>query len=190
MKRLGFVCIFTSCVAAAALIGTPQIDAQATSGKAKRAVRARTAAAKMLPELKPFIGTWKLVSSMETLADGTVRPYGFGPNAVGYLMYDATAHMCAQVVNPDRPRWRNPEKPTPEEVKTAFDGFGGYCGTYSVDEKASTATHLPEVPFDPNIVGQPKPRTYRFDGDRLIYSGSESGEQGETRWEMVWERVR
>lgn len=142
--------------------------------------------------LKPFVGTWRLVSSKETLRGGTVRPYGFGPHAMGYLMYDATGHMCAQVVNPDRPKWKDPDHPTPQEIKTAFDGFGGYCGTYTVDEKAATAAHLPEVPFDPNLVGQAKPRSYRFEGaDRLIYSGTEqSGDDGETHWAMIWERVK
>jgi hypothetical protein len=82
-------------------------------------------------------------------------------------------------------------KPTPEEIKTAFDGFGGYCGTYTVDEKSTTVEHLPEVPFDPNLVRQPKPRSYRFDPDgHLVYSGTEKGDEGETHWEMIWERVK
>lgn len=164
------------------------INTPAQVSKARRAPQTKSAAE---PVLKPFIGTWKLISSTETLTDGTVRPYGFGPHAAGYLMYDATGHMCAQVVNPDRPKWQNPEKPTSEETKTAFDGFGGYCGTYTVDEKSGTAAHVPEISFDPNLPGQRKPRSYRFDGaDRLIYSGNEKSADGESHWEMVWERVK
>jgi hypothetical protein len=140
---------------------------------------------------KPFVGTWKLVSSTEVLPDGTERPYGFGVHPRGYLMYDATGHMCAQVVNDDRPRWVDPDHPTADEVKTAFDGFGGYCGTYTIDEKAQTLAHLPEVPFDPNIVGQAKPRNYKFENGKLIYTGTEPFEGGgETHWTMVWEKVK
>ncbi len=139
---------------------------------------------------KPFVGTWKLVSSTEVLPDGTKRPYGFGQHPQGYLIYDASGHMCAQVVNSDRPKWKDPDHPSPEEIKTAFDGFGGYCGTYSVDEKKSTLTHLPEVPFDPNLVGSPKPRSYKFDNGQLVYTGTEPFEEGgETHWTMIWERV-
>ncbi|HEX8926868.1 MAG TPA: lipocalin-like domain-containing protein [Terriglobales bacterium] len=141
------------------------------------------------PEFKPFIGTWKLVSSIERHPDGTEKPYGFGPHAAGYLMYDATGHVCAQVANLDRPKWADPDNPKPGEVKTAFDGFGGYCGTYKVDPAAGTAAHVPEVGFDPNEVGQPKPRKYRFEQGRLIYSGTEKRPDGEVVWTMTWERV-
>lgn len=152
---------------------------------------AQTGAKKKKDEsaLKPFVGTWRLVSSIETLPDGKQRPYGFGPHAMGYLMYDAAGHMCAQVVNPDRPKWKDPEHPTGEELKTAFDGFGGYCGTYKVNDVDGTMAHIPEVPFDPNAVGRPSPRSYRFEDGRLIYSGTERADGNETQWEMVWERV-
>jgi hypothetical protein len=143
------------------------------------------------PASRQFVGTWRLVSSIEILPDGTQRPYGFGPHAQGYLMYDATGHVCAQVIDPDRPKWVDPDHPTPQEFKTAFDGFGGYCGTFTVDEKSHTAAHIPEVSLDPNLVGQSKPRTYRFEGDKLIYSGTEKLEpSGESHWTMTWEKAK
>jgi hypothetical protein len=157
---------------------------------AQTATRKTVKAAAEKDPRSQFVGTWKLVSSTEVLPDGTRRAYGFGSHPQGYLVYDATGHMCAQVVNSDRPKWKDPEHPTPEEIKTAFDGFGGYCGTYTIDEKNSTLVHMPEVPFDPNLVGSPKPRTYRFENGQLIYTGSEPFEQGgETHWTMIWEKV-
>lgn len=105
-------------------------------------------------------------------------------------MYDASGHVCAQVANSDRPGWAKPDQPTPDEIKTAYDGFGGYCGTYSIDEKNSTVVHLPEVSFDPNLTGSPKPRNFRFENGQLIYQGTEPLEGGgETHWTMVWEKV-
>jgi hypothetical protein len=139
---------------------------------------------------KPFVGTWKLISSEETLSDGTVRPYGFGPHPAGMLMYDAKGNMCAQVVNTDRPKWKDPDKPTADEIKTAFDGFGGYCGTYTVDESNSTMAHHPEIAVDPNLISQAKPRNYRFDGGHLIYSGTDTSPSGDSKWVMIWEKVK
>jgi hypothetical protein len=143
------------------------------------------------PALRPFVGTWRLVSSVETLPDGTSRPYGFGPHAAGYLMYDASGHVCAQVVDPDRPKWKDSDHPTPEELKAAFAGFGGYCGRFTVDAVAHTAAHIPEISFDPTLAGEPKPRSYRFEEGRLIYSGAEKIDTGgESHWTMTWERVK
>jgi hypothetical protein len=143
------------------------------------------------PALRPFVGTWRLVSSVEVLPDGTSRPYGFGLHAQGYLMYDAGGHVCAQVVDADRSKWVDPEHPTPMELKSAFDGFGGYCGRFTVDATTHTVAHIPEVSFDPTLVGQAKPRSYRFERGRLIYSGTEKLETGgESRWTMTWEKIR
>lgn len=173
---------------AGALASTSPQAAKPAHSKTKTS-KATTQASDVNLARRMFVGTWRLVSSVETLGDGTTRPYGFGPHATGYLMYDATGHVCAQVVNPDRPKWRNPEHPTGDEVLTAFEGFGGYCGTYTIDTAKGTVAHFPEVPFDPNIVGKPSPRNFRFDGGRLIYTGTEKNDQGETKWEMVWEKL-
>jgi hypothetical protein len=138
-----------------------------------------------------FAGTWRLVSSVEVLPDGSSRPYGFGPHAQGILMYDGSGHGCAQVVDPDRAKWADEEHPTGPELLNAFIGFGGYCGKYTVDEASHTVAHIPEVSFDPNLVAQPKPRSYRMENDKLIYSGSEKLEpKGESHWTMTWQRVK
>ncbi len=142
------------------------------------------------PGFEPFVGTWRLLSSTEKLPDGSVKPYGFGPHAAGYLMYDANGYMCAQVINPDRPKWAAPENPTAAELKTAFDGFAGYCGRYTVDAKAGTVTHIPEITFDPNLAGQPKLRKYRFADGRLLYSGADKTPEGAIVWTMTWEKVQ
>jgi hypothetical protein len=177
--RMTAACVLLLCGALAAQTAVPHHHARASKGT-------RSAH----PEFKPFIGTWKLVSSIERHPDGSEKPYGFGPHAAGYLMYDAGGRVCAQVANLDRPHWADPENPKPEEVKTAFDGFGGYCGRYEVDPATSTAKHIPEVSLDPNQVGQPKPRKYRFEQGRLIYSGAEKRPDGEVVWTMTWEKVQ
>src|SRR5437868_15031676 len=63
-----------------------------------------------------IVGTWKLVSTEQTMKDGTTRPYPrYGPHARGFLMYQRDGYMCADLVNPDRPKWANPVHSTLEE---------------------------------------------------------------------------
>ena len=121
------------------------------------------------PTVAQLVGTWRVVSVEVTTKDGTVKPDDrFGPHARGYIMYEPDGHMCAEVMNPDRPAWKNPDKPTEEEKITAFDGFIAYCGTYKLDAEHSTVTHYPEVAWNPPYVGSTQPRPFRIEGKRLI----------------------
>jgi hypothetical protein len=41
------------------------------------------------------------------------------------------------------------------------------------------------------LVGQAKLRNYKFENEKLIYSGTEKLESiGESHWTMVWEKVK
>src|SRR5215472_7951059 len=76
-----------------------------------------------------IVGTWKLVSTEETMKDGTTRPFlSFGPHSKGFLMYQGEGYMCADLVNPDRPKWADPLHTTLEEKTAAADGTFAYCG--------------------------------------------------------------
>src|SRR3979409_2517736 len=76
---------------------------------------------------RKIVGTWKLVLEEHTLKDGRNAQY-YGPNGKGFLMYSTDGHMCALLMDPDRPKWKNPEKPPQEEKASAFDGSYAYCG--------------------------------------------------------------
>ena len=41
----------------------------------------------------------------------------------GYLTYGLYGRMCAQLMNPDRPAWKEAGHPTDAEKIPAFDGF-------------------------------------------------------------------
>ena len=63
-----------------------------------------------------IVGTWKLVSTEETMNHGTTRPFpGFGPRAQGFLMYQADGYMCALLINPDRQKRTDAAGATVEE---------------------------------------------------------------------------
>jgi len=64
----------------------------------------------------------------------------------GFIMYSRDGYMCADLVNPDRPKWVDPqEHPTTEEKFATAGGTFAYCGRYEIDVKNNRLVHLPEV---------------------------------------------
>jgi len=138
-----------------------------------------------------IVGTWKLAFTEETMKDGTTRPIpSFGAHGKGFLMYQPDGYMCADLVNPDRPKWADPVHITPEEKVAAADGTFAYCGGYEIDVKQKRIVHLPEVATDPGYVGSRQIRPYRFEGSRLILSDVEKDDPSVARWKIVWEKAR
>jgi Lipocalin-like domain len=138
-----------------------------------------------------LVGTWKLVSTEETLKDGSTRPFPqFGYHGKGFLMYQADGYMCAILVNPDRPKWVNPVQTTLEEQVAAGDRTFAYCGCYQIDVERNQIIHLPEVATDPNYMGSRQIRPYQFEGERLIFSDVEKDDPAVSHWKITWEKVR
>lgn len=142
-------------------------------------------------ERQKFLGSWKLVSTEEKLKDGSSRPYKeMGPNGQGYLMYTPDGHMCAVMTNPDRPKWSNP--PTDAQKLAAIDGLASYCGTFEINEAHHVMWHFPELAWAPGFAGTKQPRPYRFEGNRLIFSGKQpqNEDQAVDHWTIVWEKMK
>jgi len=137
-----------------------------------------------------IVGTWRLVSTEETMKDGTTRPFlPFGPHGKGFLMYQPDGYMCADLVNPDRPKWADPSHITVEEKTAVADGTFAYCGRYEIDVKNRQIIHLPEVATDPGYVGSRQIRPYLLEGRRLILSDVEKNDPSVARWKIVWEKL-
>lgn len=138
-----------------------------------------------------IVGTWKLVSTEYTMKDGSTRPYPeFGPHGKGFLMYTRDGYMCANLLNPDQPKWADPKKPTTAEKLAAADGSFAYCGRYEIDVKQDRIIHLPEVASTPDFIGSRQIRPYKFENGLLVLSDVETEEPGAVRWKIVWEKVR
>jgi hypothetical protein len=122
-------------------------------------------------EKKQFVGAWKLVSSEHRSPDGQLT-YPLGRDPVGIIMYDASGHMSAQIMRPDRPAFASGDvdKGTPTEIKFAYEGFIAYFGTYEVNEEEGTVTHHVEGSSFPNWVGSAQRRFFEFSGNRLTLS--------------------
>lgn len=138
-----------------------------------------------------LLGTWKLVSTEDTLKDGTTRLFPqFGPHAQGFLRYQADGYMYAILANPDRTNWSAQATGRIEEAMKAGEGTFAYCGRYEVDVKKGQIIHVPEVATNPEYVNSRQIRPYQFEGDRLILSDTVKGDPQVARWKIVWEKVK
>ena len=138
-----------------------------------------------------LVGTWELVSTEEHLKDGTTRSYpDLGPHGKGFLVYTADGYMCAQLMNPDRPRWKDENNPTDAEKISAFDGFTSYCGKYEVNESERAVYHLPETAWMPAFVGTKQQRPYTLSVDVLTFAGKATDQSAVESYVIVWRKVR
>jgi hypothetical protein len=138
-----------------------------------------------------LVGTWRLVSTEETLKGGTIRPYKqYGHHGKGFLMYEPDGYMCADLVNTDRAKWGDSRRPSNGEALAAGEGTFAYCGRFEIDVEKQQIIHLPEVATNPGYVGSRQIRPFRFEGDKLILSDVEKDDPEVVRWKIVWEKVK
>ena len=134
-----------------------------------------------------LVGTWGLVSF--TLRHPTGREtHPYGTDAVGMLVYDGEGHMAGQIMSRRRPPFRSerPRGGTDNEVRTAFEGYIAYFGSYTVDEANALVTHHVEGALLPNWIASQQKRSFAFRAGRLELSASvEPG----IRVEIVWEKL-
>jgi len=141
---------------------------------------------------EPFAGAWKLISLEQRRSNGEVS-YPMGQDAEGWIMYDGSGHMCVQLTRPNRPKFASNDflKGTPEEIKSAFESYFAYCGTYEVNEKEGFVIHHIQLSLFPNWIGTDQKRFFEFSGDRLTLSTppfQANGTQQTLR--LVWERLK
>ena len=150
----------------------------------------RTAPAHLASLHDKLVGTWVLVSARDRMKDGRERFYPeLGAHGKGYLVYTADGHMCAQLMNPDRPKWKEFDKPTEAEKIAAIDGFSSYCGRYEVDEEKGVLVHLPELAWSPNYVGTRQLRPYTLQDGLLTFAGKPLDEPEVESYLITWRRA-
>ena len=137
-----------------------------------------------------IVGTWRLVSSTQKLADGSTRPDPqTGQNGVGYLIYTDNGRVCVVVANPERSRWASAQAPTEAELRNAFDGLVAYAGTFEVDEAERCVVHHIQVDRVPNLSGVDRKRFCSFSANHLTLRPAPPLPRGVADWTIVWERV-
>ena len=150
----------------------------------------RTAPSHLPSAHDKLVGTWVLVSARDRMKDGGERFYpDLGAHGKGSLVYTADGHMCAQLMNPDRPKWKEFDKPTEAEKISAIDGFSAYCGRYEVDEQKGMLVHLPELAWSPNYVGTRQLRPYTLQDGLLTFAGKPLDEPEVESYSITWRRA-
>jgi hypothetical protein len=138
-----------------------------------------------------LIGTWKLISACSIRqSDGEVQ-YPFSKHPVGQIMYDSAGNMSVIVMLPERPKFSINDKSqaTNEEIKSAFDGFEAYFGTYEIDEEKEVVSHHIVGSLFPNWEGMTQTRFAEFSGNQLTLKTPPIPYGGATiTYTLVWER--
>jgi len=127
----------------------------------------RSAANRLATQL---VGTWQIVKFVDTDPSGKAT-YPYGEHPAGFLIYDSTGHMSVQGMRvPATPAFASgdDEKGTEAEVRSAYDGYVAYFGTYRVDENKSVVTHIVEGSLHPSYIGTEQSRPFKLNGDVLV----------------------
>ena len=138
-----------------------------------------------------FAGAWRLLECYGKWSDGRIS-YPYGKEPTGLLMYDGHGSFSGQIVANGRPAFQsgNLLKGTAEEIKTAFEGYVAYYGTYEVDEVKGQMTHHVEGSLFPNWNGDVQTRIFQFEGERLrLNTLPIKGAKADLTVTLLWERA-
>ncbi len=84
-----------------------------------------------------LIGTWRLVSYIESPVDGLPKHSPLGEKPEGMIMYTPDGYMSAQLMRPGRKNFASNDwfMGTPEEFTEEATGYIAYSGPFHVDEE-------------------------------------------------------
>ena len=139
-----------------------------------------------------FFGTWRLLSWKIKRANGDLTDSPLGPNALGCIMYDPGGQVSVAFMRPDRPNFASSHltEATPEEIKSGFEGYISYCGSYEVNEQERFVIHRLQLSSFPNWVGTEQKRYFEFAGDRLTLRTPPLTFLGEAQvHSLIWQRL-
>ncbi len=138
------------------------------------------------PIREKLLGSWRLVASDSRDANGDANaPLGDDP--IGQLTYDASGTVCAQLMRRGQPHFRSDDwqRASAEEKASAWSGYFGYFGTFTIDEGTGTIVHRVDGSWFPNLVGTEQVRHFSLAGNRLTLTA----ETPRGRVSLVWEKV-
>ena len=139
-----------------------------------------------------FVGTWRLLECYGKWSDGRIS-YPYGDKPEGQLIYDGHGNFSGQIAGSGRPAFEtgNLLKGTPEEIKTAFEGYIAYYGTYEVDESKGQVTHHVQSALFPNWIGDIQTRNFEFEGKNLrLNTQPIKGSRADLTNTLLWERAQ
>ncbi|MTI30719.1 lipocalin-like domain-containing protein [Xanthovirga aplysinae] len=137
---------------------------------------------------KKFIGTWRLVYSVEIDKEGN-KHYPFGKDAIGSIWYDASYQMCVQICRKQRTPFSSHSfrEAKANELFSLPQDYLAYFGKYKVDETKSIVHHLLQGHLCPNYMGETVDRKVIFFEDKMLLKPIEIGE---IKREILWQKSK
>jgi hypothetical protein len=125
--------------------------------------------AQQRPLKEQIVGTWTIVSA--TVERDGKKTDAFGPNPLGYMMFDSSGHFSYNFLSSNRPKFasNNRETGAPEENKAAVQGNISSFGTYTINPDGSLTFHIIGSSF-PNWNGTDQKRLIEISGDQMKYT--------------------
>jgi hypothetical protein len=116
-----------------------------------------------------ILGVWKLKSRVDVDIAGQIHIDPFlGPHPLGIISF-APGYFAAQFMKRDRSLHEDQSQRAPTKNNTAgVNGYDGYFGTYSVDQKAGTIITRIEGSIAPDNIGSTYVRDARVVANELI----------------------
>ena len=116
-----------------------------------------------------LVGSWTLVSWVQTDLETGEEFLPVGESPVGYLLYTPDGYMSAQIATPGRDDFADGDmnRGTPEEYMAAGKTYLAYSGPYHVDEARAAVEHGMTISLFPNWTGDRQLRMVDLDGDVL-----------------------
>jgi hypothetical protein len=140
-----------------------------------------------------LVGTWRLISRVVRLEDGTAVQEGLGTTPKGYLIYDSSGHMAVQLLRPDRPTaidCSTSGSVSSDNSPQLLNGYEAYFGTYTIDETNHTVTHHLEGALAAADMGKSLVRNFQVSGEKLTIVVRTSSPKEKQIRTLSWERVR
>jgi len=131
-----------------------------------------------------FLGAWKLVHSIERDEEGNIH-YPFGPDAIGYIIYENEGRMAVQICRKQRNLFSSErlKEATVEDANALTQDYLAYFGHYKIDEKNKLVTHTLAGCLYPNLVGHSIQRQFEFYENKLSLRPYHDGTDREILWE-------
>jgi Lipocalin-like domain len=119
-----------------------------------------------------LVGTWTVVSNVETWDDG--KKVEWGPDLKGMLILDGSGHYSFQMGIGDRPKSKGNPADDPKGK------YVGYIGNYSVDDAGKLLSLAVDRSTSPNIEGINQNRIIVSVSDtELVYKAAEPIKAGD-----------
>ena len=136
-----------------------------------------------------LVGTWRMVSRIQRLEDGSTRE---DSRSLSYIIYTDTGHMCWVAMDPDRTQWASRSEPTEAELAAGFTELGAYCAVVTVNAEEGYLLHHVEIAKLPHAVGMARKRWFNFDGADTVSLRVDPHELSAPVVDdvLTWERVR